>query len=171
LHTALDSLTADEGAIVGGPDIAGKKATAVCGSWVGDLIHAQDFLVPRTERVPDAETGELKDAVTYDTRARYYFRRHPDPRSGVVYGAGSRCPPERIAELDKKFPGGFFEPTAGERPAGGGIDRYLHAIDELTADAAKGTSLVGWRERTDARLRGTPIADSPKSPESTKGSE
>ena len=150
LHTALDSTTTDDGQVVGGPDIAGKKATAQCGAWFGDLLHAQDYMVPRKEKVPDAQTGETVEQVTYDTRVRYYFRPHPDPRTGIVYPAGSRCPPEAIAALEREYPGGYFEPTTA-----GGLDEYLKAIDRLSGEASKGDALKSWREKQDARLRGT----------------
>jgi hypothetical protein len=48
LFTAHESKTEDDDrSTIYGPAIAGKKATALVGSWVGDLIHAQDFAVPR----------------------------------------------------------------------------------------------------------------------------
>ena len=44
LYTALESKTEDDDrTTIYGPAISGKKATAQCGAWVGDMLHAQDY--------------------------------------------------------------------------------------------------------------------------------
>jgi hypothetical protein len=50
-----------------------------------------------------------------------------------------------VRELERRFPGGYFEPTPDE-----GFDKYLEVIDEL--GAGKADSLRGWREKADIKL-------------------
>src|SRR6266852_1457333 len=142
LFTALEAKTEDEDrSTVYGPAIAGKKATAECGAWVGDLLHAQDYTVPRTEHVPDPmDSTKTVEQVTMDTVVRYYFRKHLDPVTGIPFPAKTRVVPEGIEELNKKFPGGYFEPTTSW-----GIDRYLETVDELSIER-EDDPLRGWRE-------------------------
>lgn len=148
LFTALEAKTEDEDrSTVYGPAIAGKKATAECGAWVGDLLHAQDYTIARTEKVPDpADPTKQVEQTVLDTKARYYFRKHVDPVSGIPFPAKTRVVPEAIAALDKRFPGGYFEPTTEW-----GFDRYLEAVDEL-GKVADDDPLKNWRSRMDAKL-------------------
>lgn len=153
MYTALEGKTTEDGdktrATVYGPEIAGKKATAHCGEWVGDLIHAQDFSIPHKTMVPDPVTHEpVEHTVLIDT-VRFYYRKHPDPDTGIIFPAKPRCAPEKVLELEKRWPGGFFEPEFG---AEWGVNRYLETIDELAGDAAKVDSLKDWRVRMDEKL-------------------
>lgn len=154
LHTALEGKTTEDGQKTGapiyGPLMEGKKATAQCGSWVGDLIHAQDYAIPHTAQVPDPvdPTKRVEQTVIQDT-VRFFYRKHPDPETGIIFPAKPRCAPERILELEKEMPGGYFEPEFG---AQWGIDRYLHLMDRLAADASKSEALSNWRSRADALL-------------------
>lgn len=149
-YTALESKTEDDDrATTYGPAIAGKKGTANCGPWVGDLLHAQDYQVVRTIKVPDPKGGQM-DSQVVDTQVRYYFKKQLDQLSGIPFPAKTRVSPDRLAELDKIFPGGYFEPTPT-----GGMDKYLEAIDTLSEMRAD-DPLRNWRERIDAKLgRGT----------------
>lgn len=148
VYTALESRTVDEDrAAVYGPEIAGKKATASCGAWVGDLIHAQDYATPRVVKVPDpARPGEMADTVVRDMTVRYYYKTHLDA-SGVPFPAKPRVTPERIAELEKRFPGGYFEPGRDGR---NGFGDYLREIDRLGDEQSD--ALKAWRERADRKL-------------------
>jgi hypothetical protein len=147
LYTALESKTEDDDrTTVYGPAIEGKKATAQCGAWVGDMLHAQDYAVERTLMVPNpAKPAERMEQKVMDTVVRFYYKRHPDPTTGIMYPAKPRVTPERIRDLEKEFPGGYFEPGLDW-----GFDRYLHTVDKLSAGQAD--SLKGWRERADERL-------------------
>ena len=151
-YSALEAKTEDDDrATTYGPAIAGKKATAECGAWVGDLLHAHDFTVARTEKVPNPDpkaTERTVDQTVMDTVVRYYFRKHLDPTTGIAYPAKTRVVPEAIAELSKRFPGGYFEPTTEW-----GIDRYLETMDELSIMSAD-DPLRKWREKMDAKVRG-----------------
>lgn len=146
LYTALEAKGEDEGQTVYGPAIEGKKATGQCGPWVGDMIHAQDYIVPRTVKAPNPAGGEPLDQTILETTVRYFFRKHVDPANmGIVWPAKPRCTPERMTDLEKRFPGGYFEPTLD-----GGLDRYLKGIDELAAQQSD--TLKGWREKMDKVL-------------------
>lgn len=154
MYTALEARTTEDGEKTGkpiyGPDIAGKKASAECGAWVGDLIHAQDYPVPEKVMVKDpADPAKEIEQIKIKTAVRFFFHKHPDPDTGILFPAKPRCAPERIKELDSQFPGGFFEPEWG---AEWGIDKYLAFMDYLAQDAAKHESLKGWREKMDKKL-------------------
>lgn len=155
LHTALEGKTTEDGQKTGapvyGPLMEGKKATAQCGSWVGDLIHAQDYAIPKTVLVPKpgGAPGETMEQTVVQDTVRFFYRKHPDPDTGIIFPAKPRCAPERILELEKEMPGGFFEPGFGEE---WGVDRYLHLMDRLAADASKGEALLNWRDRADKLL-------------------
>lgn len=147
LYTALEARGEDnDGQVAYGPAIEGKKATGQCGPWVGDFIHAQDFVVPRTIKVANPAGGDMIEQTVLEPVVRYYFRNHIDPDNpGIVWRAKPRCTPEKMLELEKEFPGGYFEPTLD-----GGLDRYLRVIDRLSAGQAD--SLRDWRKKTDALL-------------------
>ena len=159
LYTALESKTEDDDrSTIYGPAISGKKATAQCGAWVGDMIHAQDYAVERSVFVPNpSKPSEKMEQKLMDMTVRYYYRKHPDPATGIMFPAKPRVTPERIADLERRFPGGYFEPTTEW-----GIDKYLAAVDELTASQAQSDKLKAWRERMDQKLgRGTGTGTAP----------
>ncbi len=147
LYTALESKTEDDDrSTVYGPQIAGKKATAQCGAWVGDLLHAQDYTVARTVPVPDPKNPkEFVDSTVFDVTVRMYFKKHLDPVTGLPFPAKPRVTPSQIPELERLLPGGYFEPTTEW-----GFDRYLHTLDML--NAGKRDALREWRRRMDAKL-------------------
>lgn len=149
LYTALESKTEDDArTTVYGPAIAGKKATAECGAWVGDLLHAQDYQVVRSVDVPDpADPKKMLSTQIAEMKVRIFFKKHPDPQTNIAYPAKPRVTPEKMAELDAVFPGGYFEPTTT-----GGLDHYFKLLDKLSVDAGKSVALKGWRDRMDAKL-------------------
>lgn len=148
LFTALENKAEDDDrSPVFGPAIAGKKATSQCGAWFGDLLHAQDYPVQRTVRVPDpADPKKLVEQTVLDMTVRFHFLKHPDPATGIPFPCKPRVTPEKIGELLRAYPGGYFEPTPEQ-----GLDLYLKKVDELAE--AQGDALKGWRERMDAKLR------------------
>jgi hypothetical protein len=155
LYTALESKTEDDDrTTVFGPAISGKKATSQCGAWVGDMIHAQDYPVPRTVQVPDPQNAnQTLPQTIIDTAVRYHFKKHPDPATGIMFPAKPRVTPEQTAELDKRFPGGYFEPKTDGSDS---FAEYLRTLDRLAGQQAD--TLKGWRERMDAKLRPRPQA-------------
>ena len=149
LHTALEAKTEDdERSTIYGPAIEGKKGTAQCGAWVGDLIHAQDFPVTRTQEVPDPnDATKTTSQVTVEMMVRFYFRKHLDPVTGLPFPAKPRVTPEKLAELEKRFPGGYFQPTAD---GADGFDVYLETLDALAESQTD--SLKDWRLAADKKL-------------------
>lgn len=149
MYTALESKTEDDDrTTIYGPAISGKKATAQSGAWVGDLLHAQDYAVPRTIEVPDvADSAKVTQQTVMDVKVRIFYRKHPDPATGILFPAKPRCAPEKIAELERLYPGGFFEPGVES-----GLDEYLRVMDQLAKDASRSDALAKWREWQDAAL-------------------
>lgn len=147
LHTALESKTEDDDrSTIYGPAISGKKATSQCGAWIGDLIHAQDYPVERTVKVPNpSKPSEMMDQLLLSVDVRFYYMKHPDPTTRILFPAKPRVTPEKVRELERIFPGGYFESDDKS-----GFDRYLSLVDKLTSDQSD--SLKGWREKVDAKL-------------------
>jgi hypothetical protein len=163
LHTALEAKTEDDDrTTIYGPAIEGKKGTAQCGAWVGDLIHAQDFPRPVIKQVPDPQDSKKTiEQSTIEMVVRFYFKKHLDPNTAVPFPAKPRITPEKLSELDKIFPGGYFEPFPdGNLPFPAlnyknGFDVYLDTLDRLSAGQAD--ALKDWRAQMDAKLgRGAP---------------
>jgi len=148
LFTAHESKAEDDDrTTIYGPSIAGKKATAVAPSWVGDCLHAQDFAVKRQIKVPNPAGGDPLETEIVDTVVRMYYKKHPDPATGIMFPAKPRVTPEKIRELEKAYPYGYFEPTTEH-----GFDDYLRLCDRLSADQAKSDTLKDWRAKADVKL-------------------
>jgi len=149
LYTALESKGEDEDkSTVLGPQISGKKATGQCGSWVGNLVHAQDFPIHRKVRVPDPQDpARTIEEDQLDMAVRFYFKKHPDPQTGLFFPAKPRLTPERMPDLDKRFPGGYFEPTLDGQNT---LADYLGLLDSLAG--GQGDAMRKWREQMDAKL-------------------
>lgn len=130
-----------------GPAVIGKAMTSQVGAWVGDQIHAEDFFVEvndPNDKPPAGVDGKLyKPRKMQVTKARYWFIRHPDPVTGMLFPAKPRLTPDQIPELLKVYPGGYFEPTTDN-----GIDVYLEVVDKL--QAAAGGNLREWMKAQDA---------------------
>lgn len=155
MHTALEGRgEEDDRSPIYGPGMVGKKATPQSPSWVGDCIHAQDHSVKVTIKTPDLKTGAMREEELIEVRCRYYFVRHPDPVTGIPFPAKPRVTPEKVAELRRVYPYGYFEPTP-ER----GFDEYLRVCDRLAAEAGEASSsLQQWRARMDGKLGRQPAA-------------
>jgi hypothetical protein len=128
----------------------GKAITALIPTWVGDCIHAQDYQVKRVIKAPkiDGKPGEMVEEDSVDTFCRYYFKKHPDPSTGIMYPAKPRVAHSAVAALDREFPGGFFVPTTEH-----GFDLYLKALDRLAASEGEDDdTLKRWRAKMDAKL-------------------
>ena len=147
LFTGLESRTEeDDRTTVYGPQIAGKKATNLVPSWVGDCLHSQGYPVERQVEVPDPKDPSKKiPGTVIDNVVRIYFKKHPDPVTGILFPAKPRVTPDKIPELDKLYPGGYFEPTIHH-----GLDKYLHAVDQL--DSSSADTVSSWRDETDKKF-------------------
>ena len=154
LFTGHEKKYAEDGELQCGISVPGKAITPLIPTWLGDCIHAQDYKVPTSVKVPDATAeGGFVTEQTIRVRCRYYFVKHPDPVTGAIFDAKPRVTHSKVMELEKVFPGGFFTPTPE-----GGFDHYLRAVDKLAKDAAQADELKGWREKCDAKLgRGKPV--------------
>jgi hypothetical protein len=133
--TALESKGED---IVGkdtvyGPMLVGTAATPKIPAWFGDCFHAEPMFQPKLGN----DQKPIMDAVTKAPilvkTIRCYYNDHQDPRTGFKYKAKPRVPPHLYGELEKKFPGGFFDlkPEMG-------IDVFLDFEDELFRRSGEG---------------------------------
>jgi len=124
-----------------GPAVIGKAVTSQVGSWVGDLLHADDFFVDEPDPTHKLSADQIKLGAKQRTmqvvKRRVWFMRHPDPVSGLIFPAKPRVAPEMLPKLLEKFPGGYYEPTSEW-----GLDRYLETVEDLQAQAA--TDLSKW---------------------------
>lgn len=158
LFTGLESRAEDDDrTLIYGPQIAGKKATANIPAWVGDCIHAQGTPVRRTVKVPDpADPTKTVDSEVVDTVVRMYFKKHPDPVTSIMFPAKPRVTPEQIPALEKRYPGGYFEPNLKS-----GFDDYLKFVDELTGRQTN--EVDEWRKKVDEKWRRGQTATTPTS--------
>lgn len=146
LFTGLESRAEeDDRTVVYGPQIAGKKATALIPSWVGDCIHAQGSSVKRVVQTPDpADPTKKVDTELVESVVRFYFVSHPDPVTSLRYPAKPRVAPLGMPELMKKWPGGYFEPGLAR-----GLDEYLETVDRL--NEGQRNAVDEWRRKVDER--------------------
>ena len=159
LLTGHDKKTEDgDRQTVGGVAAPGKAISALIPTWIGDCIHAQDYQVERKATMPKlgGKAGEMEEVATMDTVCRYYFKKHRDPLTGIVYPAKPRVTHGAVAKLEALYPDGFFVPTPEH-----GFDDYLRALDKLAAESAGADSLKGWREKADAKLGRRPMPVQP----------
>jgi len=136
----------DDGEAQCGIAAPGKAITPMIPSWFGDCIHAQDYKESYKVKVPDGKGG-MVDEESVRIRCRYYYQKHIDPATGLVYDAKPRVTHSKVHDLEKRFPGGFFIPTPES-----GFDEYLRVVDELAKDAAQSDKLKDWRAKLDAKM-------------------
>lgn len=125
-----------------GIDVPGKAIDGAIPPMVGDLIHAQDY--KSIERVKGKD-GKEEEVIRI--RCRYYFVKHPDPDTGIIFDAKPRVTHSAVTQLEREFPGGYFVPTPD-----GGLDNYLRVVERLAQDASKSDAMKKWRADADARL-------------------
>lgn len=158
LFTGLESKGEDEDRrTTGGVDVPGKAITAKIPTWIGDMIHAQDFPVERKVRVPkpgiskpasQCKPEELVEDTVVDLVCRYYFKSHLDPVTGLLFKAKPRVAHGAVSALERHWPGGYFQPTPEQ-----GFDDYLRVLDGLRDEQGRADDrLTRWRERMDAKL-------------------
>jgi len=131
----------DSRAAIRGPGLAGTAATDKVGKEVGNLIHFEIY----SELTEDTNQQTRKKTTRVIPSVKAFFVPHPDPKvPGVTYKCKVRLPSDRIPELMKRFPGGYFEPTLT-----GGLDRFLQAEDELLASTTD--DLAKWKNEVDSK--------------------
>lgn len=109
-----------------GPGVVGQAATARIGKEIGTMLH----LEPGWKEVPAQGGGKVRVRVV-----RAFFRDHPDTENpNILWTAKPRIPPtaQAIAELDKRFPGGFFELSLQPEQT---LYHFLKFQDQLQAAA------------------------------------
>lgn len=127
-----------------GPGLTGTAATDKVAKEVGNLLHFEVY----SEPVEQLDSKTKQRTTIYRTNVRAFFVPHPDPKvAGVLYKCKTRVPPERINELVKRFPGGYFEPSLSN-----GLDLFLQAEDELTSRDATAAA-VEWKATQDAQFK------------------
>lgn len=118
-----------------GPAVIGKAVTAQVGSWVGDLLHADDYfedVADPTHKLSDEQKKlGAKQRTMQIVKRRVWFQRHPDPTTGLIFPAKPRVAPDMMPKLLEAFPGGYYEPTHEK-----GLDHYLEVVEGLQDQAA-----------------------------------
>lgn len=131
LFTAHEGRGEEEGTreSIRGPAVVGKAITGRVPSWVGGVIHADSYTVD----VKTVDSASKFTSIQQQTRVREWFVRHPDEKlPGVSYPAKLRVPPDQMEKVLKRWPGGYFEPTAT-----GGLDWLLEFEEELAAESTR----------------------------------
>lgn len=134
--TAHESAGEDEDtkAPIRGPALAGKAGTARIGKNLGDVFHYEVY------NKTDPKSPTL---VTTDVRA--YYKSHPDPKfPNISYKCKTRLPEDKVAALEKEFPGGYFVP--------GELDRFLRVYDGLLAQSSD--AMIEWKRQIDLARTG-----------------
>lgn len=160
LFTGHEKKTEEDRQTVMGVAVPGKAITPLIPTWVGDCIHAQDYQIEQVVTAPKlgGKPGETEEIRTVDTVCRYYFKKHPDPVTGLMFPAKPRVTHGAVAALNEAYPAGFFVPTPEH-----GFDEYLQVLDRLAAASSQHDSLRDWRARMDIKLgRRSATAESTK---------
>lgn len=122
-----------------GPMTVGSAATSKIPAWFGDCLHGESMFLPRK----GADGKEILDPITkapmLTKSIRVYYNDHQDPKTGFRYKAKPRVPPKLYGELEKRFPGGYFDLTPDK-----GIDLFLDFEDELFERQAKNQEVTGF---------------------------
>jgi len=111
-----------------GPMLVGSAATSKVPAWFGDCFHGELMFQPKLDHQKKVVVDEKTKAPILEKSIRVYYNDHQDPKTGFKYKAKPRVPPHLYGELEKKFPGGYFDLTPAE-----GIDKFLDFEDELFA--------------------------------------
>src|SRR5882762_509248 len=153
LFSALESRTEeDDRSTIYGPQVAGKKATALVPSWVGDCLHSEAYPVEKFIQVPDPKDATKKiETRVVETLVRTYFVKHPDPSTGIMFPAKPRIDSEKVGELMKLFPGGYYEPSPSHV-----LDTYLEAIHSF--NESSGDDAGDWRAEVDKKFGRVTVA-------------
>jgi hypothetical protein len=106
-----------------GPGLVGSAGTDLVRKYCGLLLHFDSVKVNGSE-------------IT-----RVFFVKHSDPIfPNISYPAKTTIPSEKVDELLKLFPGGYFDPG---KTYGTGLDRFLRAEAKLVAEQTE--SLAAWK--------------------------
>lgn len=129
----------DTKAPIRGPALVGSARTASIQKYCGTLLHFDGIQSEQTAN------GQKVTVV----RPRVWFKRHPDPLfPNIHYPAKTTIPVEQIKELDKIFPGGFFDPGT---EYGAGLDKFFNVEANLLKSSAD--ALAKWKKQVEEKLR------------------
>ena len=115
-----------------GPMLVGSAATSKIPAWFGDCFHGELTFTPRLGKDNKAILDDKTKVPILDKSIRVYYNDHQDPKTGFKYKCKPRIAPHLYGELEKRFPGGFFDLTPAE-----GIDKFLDFEDELFARSSE----------------------------------
>ena len=125
LWTAHEGSGVEDSEAIRGPALVGKAGTGAIQKYCGLLIHAEG----------------VKEANSAVFRPRFFFKRHADPKlTTISYPAKTTMPSEMVVDLDKTFPGGFFDPAL---TYGTGLDKFLKFEAELIKTATD--QISAWK--------------------------
>jgi hypothetical protein len=128
----------DTKAAIRGPALVGTAMTPRLQKYCGVLLHFDGY--------PVEEKGKDGLKITR-TKVRVWYQRHPDAQyPNISYPAKITLPVEMLAQLEKEYPGGFFEPTTL-----GGLDKFLESEARLTDTATD--ELRKWKAEVDAQRK------------------
>lgn len=163
--TALESKGED---VVGketiyGPLSVGSAMTSKCPAWFGDCFHSEVLFTPQLDRAGKAVLDPVMKVPILEKKIRVYYNDHLDAKTQFKYKAKPRVPPSLYPELEKKFPGGFFDLTPDR-----GIDIFLDFEDEMLTRAGESLgklkfNLKDFKEEL-AKHRATPTLSQPATP-------
>lgn len=134
LWTAHEAKGTEDGQIIRGPGLVGKAATSSSQKYCGLLLHFDSAVDPKTKQMV----------------RRVYYERHPDNgNAGIFCPAKTTIPSENIAELQRTYAGGYFEPGV---TYGTGLDKFLRLEESLLVKQTD--SLAEWKKAVDEARRG-----------------
>lgn len=125
-----------------GPGLAGRARTPDVPKYCSTCLHFDTHST--TVQQNDPKTG-VPVPVVRSVR-RIWWMRHPDPRSGIEYPAKVTLAGDKLAELYKEFPGGYFEPGL---KYGEGLDKFLKVEARLVGGSA--VDIKSWKESLDVQ--------------------
>ena len=124
-----------------GPGLVGKAKTASVQKYCGTLLHFEGY--SRTKQEPNQQP------IT-ETKVRAWYQRHPDKDFATIeYPAKVTMPAMQLEKLEKKYPGGFFEPGREH-----GLDEFVRAQEEILESEAE--DLEGWKAQVDNKFKEEP---------------
>lgn len=135
LWTAHECTGADEDTKepIRGPGLVGKAATDKVRKYCGMLLH-MDGVVQKDKTL----------------KPRIFYRKHPDPKfTHISYPAKTTVPVEKLSDLEKACPGGYFDPGT---EYGTGLGKFLATVDSLVSEFTN-TDLSRWKEKVDQQLK------------------
>lgn len=129
-----------------GPGLVGKAKTGAIQKYCGVLLHIEGYSTTNKW----VEGGEKLSLVS--TRRRIWFTPHPDQNfEKITYPAKVTIPVERVPELNKRYPHGYFEPTLQvDGTLRDSLADFLRLEDRLQAAAVD--QAWAWKDRVDKRV-------------------